>query len=485
MYPSRSNIKILSLHLQETGTYNPMFERPMVTAVSHEALDDLITRVDQMHTKKVQPNVVAGMAYGMVAPSATPQGQISIPNGWDTRRIRFILHVMVEHNVVGLTNEEFYFQGFTDYAGVTPSGIVDPNMLLVINNFIKITQVINYNSSAGLQYERRVAEAGQVINGDIIYHGTGINNYGLRPDDMFIGIQSAHLFNSQTDQALMFDSRFQLNNKALKANKYHVTPAHYLASVTDSFCMAKLSANIQNNGQDVFETAKGIINTDMLHMNTFFKAMKGIRGLGNGTVFSMGDLAHLDPNVGHVTNCLTIGPTNRTQFHSIGETEYWDGATLETQHATILGNAVPALLMELMLSKVTFMASNYVSGGEGVITLIDGVTITGVEMTQYFEVFKQRLLTEVLNDITYSNQFKYNIMMQVDIFGETIIDIALNGGPTIRYTVPTFCDGIASPMMTHSRDHFFNSVNDIETVLVNVHEAIGGEYGTINPYHAI
>lgn len=484
-YIPKTNIRILSFHLQETGTYNPMFQRPMVTHVTAETLDSLVHRIEHNQVKRVQPGVVAGMAYGMVAPSVTPGSQIMIPNGWDTRRIRFILHVLVEHDAVGLQNEEFYFQGFTDHAGISPNGAIDPNMVLIINNFVKIANVINYSAPTGMQQERRIAESGQVINGDIIYHNTGVNNYGLRPGDMFIGIQSMHLFNSQVDGAAMFDTRFQLNNKALKADKYHVTPSNYLASITDSYCMAKMMANIQNNGQDIFETSKGMVNTDSLYQNTFFKAIKNVCGMGNGTVFKVSDLESLDPYISNVTNCLTIGATNKQQFHSIGETEYWDGANLETQYATILGNAVPALLMELMLSKITFMATNYVSGGDGVVTLIDGVTITGAEMTPYFEMFKQRIVFEVLNDITYNNQMKYNLSMQVDIFGETVIDIAVNGGPMIRYTTPTFCDSISTPMMTNSRDLFLNGVNDIETVLSHVQDAIGNEYATMNPRYSI
>jgi hypothetical protein len=140
-------------------------------------------------------------------------------------------------------------------------------------------------------------------------------------------------------------------------------------------------------------------------------------------------------------------------------------------------------MMELMLSQVTFMATNYVSGGDGVVTLIDGVTITGAEMTPYFEVFKSRLVMELLNDITYNNQMKYQLTMKVDVFGETVIDIAVNGGPMIRYTIPTFCDSIATPMMTHSREHFFHNVTNIETMLVNVQDAIGSEYAMVNPRH--
>lgn len=467
--------------MQETGTYNPIHHRPMTSHVSADALDRIVNRIEYNHTRRIDPMTVAGIATDIIAPSAVAGQQLPMLNGWDTRRIRFILNVIIQHVATGLQDEEYFIQGFTDHVGVSLNGSIDPNMMFIVNSFVKVDNYINYDQGGGIRYERKIGESGQIINGDIIYQNMGMNVYGLRPSDMFMGIQSAHIHGSQLDNANTFDNRFRFNGKALKNNKYHVTPAAYLASVTDSYCMANLSARIQANSADIYETSKGLVNQDNISYNSFFRIIKNLKGYANGTIFTMADLEYLDPNISRVTNYLSIGPTNVSSFHHMGQTEFWDGANKETQFATILCNAVPALLMELMISKLAIIVSNnVVANAEPQMQVLDLISITGAEATPFFEVFRNRFLREVMEDITYNNQIKYNLRMFVDVFGDTKLTLSLNGGPDIDYVTPTFCDSILTPMMTNSRDQFFTAVDDIEQVLSHVQEAIGSDYATMS-----
>lgn len=478
-FRSRPVITVLAFQMQETGTYNLMYQRPMIVRADGENIDALIRRIDSNGSRRVNPSALSGVSYDLVAPSAHAGAPINILNGWENKRIRFILHVLIEYPGSQLTAEEYYFQGFTDYAGVSLNGSLDPHMVLIINNYVKVGQYMSYDNVGGTHLRRKIDEAAQIINGEIVQTAFGGNSFSLRPNDICTGMQSLHIQNNQIDQIPLYDTRFQLNTKSLKSNKFNVTPASYLATVTDAYCMANLSGLSQFENLDVYERAKNMISSDNIHENPFFKAIKSIRGFGNGTVFTVSDLEYLDPNTSRVANCLTVGTANRTGFHMQGQSEYWDGATIETQYATILGNAVPALLMELMISKMSFMATNHVAYGEAAITLLDGISITGTDITQFFEMFKDRFVKEIMNDITYNNQIKYNLTMHVDVFGDTVIDIQLDNG-VIRYTIPTFCDSVITPMATTNYNQFTNMTTGIEQVLVNVQDAIGQDYASIN-----
>lgn len=476
-------IRIISLHMQESGTYNVMHERPMQTDVRDmQYIYDLNRRLDQDQVKRITPSVVAGIASKIVSPSHTPGAPIGILNGWDTRRIRFILHVGIEYTGgSGLSDHEYYFQGFTDHGDVGYGGAIDPRMLLVINSFVRVGKENTYGPN-GAYIKRVITDAGQVINGNIVYQGTGHDSYGLRPKDAFMGMQSFEIFNAQSDQIPGFDGRYKFGNKAGIASKYDVTPAAYLASVTDSYFDAFNTRTIDPRAADVYERAKAATGRDGLLDNCFFKRVRAVVNEPNytGTHFCMSVLEAIDPNVANVTTLARMGQATQSQYHHQGQSEFWTSALPEAHWATVLGNAVPALMMEMMLSNMTFMVTNKLLGGIPSITIVDAVSITGADITVHMEHFKTRLINEVLNDISYNNMMIYDITLKADTFGETHISIALESNPFTSYCIPTFVDSMVSPLMTANKDVFYNTVNDLSYIIQQVGESITPDYGSAN-----
>ncbi len=477
-------IRVVSLHMQDCGTFNPMFERPMVTDVKDmHYLYDFNRRIEQNQVKMITPSVTAGLASRIVAPSAIPGSQIQVLNGWDMRRIRFILHVAVDiPGGSGLADDEYYFQGFTDHGDVGYGGAIDPRMLLVINSFVRIGKENVYGEHNHIYTRRFVKDSGQIINGNIMYQCSGQQSYGLRPKDAFIGLQSMDVANAQTDDTMLFDNRYRFGNKSGINNKYHTSPAAYLASVTHSYFNALHSSSWDKNGMDLYERAKNAAGQDVEFDNPFFRRMRSIVNEPNyvGTSFTMSALEMLDPNLSSVTTLAKMGQATQAQYHHQGQTEYWSGALVESQWATILGQAVPALLMEMMISNMTFMVTNRLIGGQPAVTLIDAMSITGADITQQLETFKQRLICEVMNDISYNNMMPYDITIRADSFGETHIKISLDNNPFIDYCVPTFIDSMVSPMMTSNKNVFYNNVNDLGYILTEVGQYIEPDYGTVN-----
>lgn len=476
-------IRIVSLHMQETGTYNIMYERPMVTDVKDmQYLYDFNRRIEQDQVKRITPGLTSGLASRIVSPSAIPGSQINVMNGWDMRRIRFILHVIVQnHGTSNLSDDEYYFQGFTDHGDVGFGGAIDPRMLMVINSYVRVSKENVYGPS-GFFTRRVIKDSGQIINGQIIYNGMGQSSYGLRPKDAFMGLQSIDVFNAQTDGLPSFDNRFRFGNKSAINNKYHTSPASYLAAVTDSYFEAFNSPSTDPRATDIYERAKSLAGSDLQFENPFFRRIRSIVNEPGytGTSFSMSVLEALDPNVAHVTTLAKMGQATQAQYHHQGQTENWNVALVEAQWATILGQSVPALLLEMMISKMTFMVTNKVMGGIPMITVIDAMSVTGADITLQLETFKSRLILEVMNDISYNNLMPYEITMRADAFGETRISIMLDNHPMIEFCVPTFIDSMVSPMMTVDKNIFYNTVNDLGFILGQVGESIGPDYGSVN-----
>jgi len=136
-----------------------------------------------------------------------------------------------------------------------------------------------------------------------------------------------------------------------------------------------------------------------------------------------------------------------------GRNNSWGEATREVQLATILQQAVPGIMMDLALAGIVFKATNRTIGGQMFVEVYnwqDFPSLTGaqIDMTDFIQTFKHRLLTEVLVDLSFSGQADFAVNMNVDLLGETIIELEWNGGEPHRLCVPSFADALLTPLVT-------------------------------------
>ncbi len=105
-----------------------------------------------------------GIAGQLVSPSAAPHGAIGIANGWDTRRLRFILEYHVQMNTGAYCI--YYIQGYTDHPGIImrgPNSKFDDNMLFFINSITAI-QRSTINTGLGTEVVDRVLGFDQLLS---------------------------------------------------------------------------------------------------------------------------------------------------------------------------------------------------------------------------------------------------------------------------------------------------------------------------------
>lgn len=467
-----SRITIAKLILQESGSYNPMFSRPYQTHVTNETLGNIVSRIDSMKGGKVTGSLLAGVASNMLNPSATHNGEIPIPMGWADRRIRFILETHVRTSTG--SDLIYYFQGYTTHLGVTHGGSIDPNMEFVLNSYIRVNRAV-IQTAYGPQVTDTVTESAHIVNGSIVNQMNG-QVYGMRPQDIFTGIQSSYLENSyraMSPQDSLQDYRIQLSGESVMSKRSNGLAGSFVAKVVDSYQTGKELIDFGQGNDDIYARSQNLAFETTPFENQFIRALSNVRGVHCATTFRFPDLLAIDNNAEAVTDYITLGNTQNQQLHQAGQTSYWNGADRETLAATILSNAVPAVMMDLMLSKVYFRATNHSMGGVVVVTLIDGKSITTANLSQHFELFKRRLEHEVLFDMTHGNQVLFNLEMQADLFGETRITISLDNGPAVPFTTPSFCDSLLTPVMTGNKDNFFGVVHDFEILMNSLPQAKG------------
>lgn len=476
----KANINVAKLIMSESGTYNPLYSRPYQTYMDGTTMNTLIRRVEE-NDGKVTGSLLAGVAGNILSPSPTPGHEIPIPMGWAERRIRFILEV----HVTTSTGSQFiyFFQGYTSHLGVSNTGAVDPAMEFIVNSYIRVTRA-NQFTNAGMVVQDVVTESAHIVNGAIMHNYTNQDVFGMRPKDIAVGIQSNYLsqaYQSHFDGSLK-DTRIKINTDAIRSNRQNNLPTNYISKIIDSYQTAKQLADFGQTEQDIIGRTQNLLHEEGPYENIFLRALGQTRGLSHATTFTFQQLELLDQNVKNVTTYVTMGQTQQIsgQMHQAGQTEYWHGTNRETVAASLLSNAIPAIMMDLMISKVAFRATNCDIGGQIQTMLIDAKSLTNADMRANYEMFKRRLEREVLFDLTYGNAVTFMLDMRSDMFGETMITLTLDNGPMITYATPSFCDSLMTPIMTMNKDNYHTVVSDFETIMNSLPGGMASQSSAVN-----
>lgn len=459
------SIKVAKLILQESGTYNPMFSRPYQTHVTNETIGNITRRIEQSYSPTITGELFAGAAAGMLQPAAQHQGEIPIPLSWAERRIRFIMEVHVMGSMG--SGSVYYFQGYTSHLGVTPSGNVDPQMEFILNSFIRVNRT-TVQGPYGASVQDVLTESAQIVNGGIVNHYQNTGVFRMRPQDIFTGVQSGYLENAYAGYSpndVLMDMRYKMTGESIRTSRSNNIGGSYIAKIVDTYNNGKKLADFGQGQEDIMGRCQNMSHEPSPYENPFIRQMSNIRGVHCATTFSFDHLRGLDPNIEKVTNYITLGRTEVQQLHQAGQTSYWNGSDRETVMSTVLSNAIPAIMMDLMFSKLHFRSTNHSAGGVINTVFINSLSLTNADLSQNFETFKYRLDKEILFDLTYGNQVLYNLEMDCDLFGETRITIQVDGGPVISYTTPSFCDSLLTPVITSNKDSYFGVVNDFETLM--------------------
>jgi len=485
--PNMESIRVAQLTLQETGTYNEMFSRPYVTHMDNYTLENITNRVEQLHINNdnrshINGAGLAGLAINMASPSAAPMGNIMIPQGWSEKRVRFVLEVHCTSRIQG--NTVYYFQGYTSHYGISQGGYIDPTMSFIINSFtgVRRTEVVTPNGISSID---SIIETAHVVNGEIqVTYNDPQQKFLMRPFDIFAGMQSNFIKGGYSyigQDVSLHDTRSMVKREPSRSSRSNNIPSAYVANILDQYIIANNTLDSHTGDNNVLTTASNKTYERTLVENQFIRAITNIKGIGTGTVFTYDDLCRIDNNTPNVTNAITVGRVQKIEpygvgtlgnsIHHTGDTAYWNSADRETVIATILANAVPALMLDNMMWRLAFRTSNFDASGRFSSIVTDGRGFTNLDLGPFMEVFKSRLENEVLFDLTYGNQFSIMIDAQVNLHGESIYWISLDGQCSIAYSVPSFCDSLIAPVVTDNSKNLYNLVSDFDILVNSVAEA--------------
>lgn len=459
------HVEVVKALFFETGTYNDLTLRPYETNLKGHIVSQFAEATNG--GQAIAASTLAGVANQFLRPSAQQQQLVSIQNGWQEPRLRFL--IMLDYQgAMGTVPVRKILQGYTSHLGALPSGAVDPAMTLYFNNVITLRRT-QIETPAGISYLWAPSEANHLLRGDYeLNFGQQQNvTWLMRPQDVFATMGRAALGSED-----VLDLRVAFADSPIrKSRRSNCSAPHYVADVLKGYRKTFDFSDHAVDLHDAMATAQGLVQENSLTADPFFHDLTTkTSNFSQGGSVTYGELMSLFPNFDHIAAVILSKQMLRSSpqpymNHQAGQTEYWTGSTMETVWASILGQSVPSLMMDLLLTRISFSATNQTITGETVVTPMDHDSFAeDMDMRPYVEHFITRLTTEVLRGLTTNSHMDFSLSMMVDTVGETRISLSLAGAPFVDYVTPSFCDALFSPVLTNNHQHILNVANDLQVL---------------------
>lgn len=478
-------MQVIKMIMVGTGTYNDVYRRNYTPNFNEKNVNMLHERTQG--GAEINSHLIGDFANEMLAPSVQPTGDVMIPNGWDTPRLRFVMVVRAD---IYNGYVDHIISGYTDYIGVTPQMAVDPAMRLYFNSIYVINQI----PQPGGGLLPTVMSANHILRNDIVdAYGNMLppphqgavqapTMHTMRPEDVFASIGIHRQYGDQSNQ--LIDFRSSLDQSIKLSQRSNANPSDYIAKTLSGY---KNSLQLVDDGvmynndqnspayirqtslakQECRETsprkmdALTYINEASLNDTAYF-----IRGY-----ITYGELAQATGNLDHVCKIRLSDPgVQRVPQAQRGDSEHWHGANHETTTAVLISTSVPTIMNDSGLTSVTFYFTNDCINGQWDFRLLNAQSIVGemVDITSLMQRFEHQMRSGFLNQLTFSNQQLITMTVYIDLINDAKIDLSINRQPMVTYRPPNFCDALNVPVVAPSDQQLKRIGADIEQVAVSM-----------------
>lgn len=482
------SFRILGLTLFPTKGYNDVYRRSYNTYID-QAVENKLDEVTQGGT--ILNNVTIGeIASQVLQPSAQVEQRSNIVHGWQTPRYRFILKV--EEMGVGGSVNIGYYVGHTEHSeGVifhgTRESSFDPNMMFFINSVNRV-RISNFSQN-GRSFKNVKAEESQQFlfsNGAIANLQTGnMGAYKMRPQDLF---QAQSLLNRLSQDNLLDTNTIDTTGAIIGiggdiSSRSNNDPTNYLTKTLKAYRYASdQNSGYESDTEDLYGTAVSLVKEQNIYNNPFISQMSNYSyNIAANGQFSWKELLGICPHLDQITQVvlpndvsnniayntsatLNANVLNGANIWSNENTEHWQGSTNETIAGYMISQALPAMMLEKLIATIRFRMTNQTMTGE-IQHSVDSISAIDQDvahlMPKHAEMLMDRLRIETLGAVTMGGMMPFDCLVDCSIFGDTFIQISINGGPHTPLLMPTFADNAASPVVTSSMDNYNKVSNDI------------------------
>lgn len=449
MSRGRQDIKIFveELVIVESGTYTDQFLRPYKA----EVRGDLLDRIDERFQKarRFTPSILAQIANQFMVPDYHPRGIIEVPNGWESRRGRFILTLEI-HIGTGDKMKQVVI-GYTNAVGFTTRH-VDYDMEFYVNNtfFLQERQI---PTGRGYRSVFMPTSTNDVLSSrdNAGLRSRGDKLYTMRPEDVYSFIDADQTMQLVDD---VTDLRLTLSKNAMKSSTSNRLGSRYMARLLDSRRKAVENTEYGNSVLDINATAQGYIQESYSSDDVFLRAISNVQGTSTTVdTFTFDDLLKLDPDAERRTETKLFDDMARDLTRFSEYSNPLNGQEEEDKLAALVAIAVPALMMETGLHALNFQVHNQSPDGGFVFVPTDAKSfVKDVDLSFFVDQFEERLIDELMYPMTADDRFDIGLQVKCRVFGEVDFTMFYDGRDQGRYVFPCFCNSLSSPIVTDDRN---------------------------------
>lgn len=486
----------------QTGTYQAQYLRPFKGNANQQVVNQLREATNDGLNLGV--GAVQELASDVITPQAMVEGEVMIPETFNSRRFRIMARVFEEHPFVRGTTTQRVFFGYSDHCdATTQSGLIDPNMRIYFNSETIISESV-INTPHGPQTQAKIIGSNQIISPvNMVGGSNGMfakpSSFLIRPEDNFNLMQTKAVAKNLRDTGLVdveidasYDHRTMVGEGG--SFKYSMrkdtSPVRYLSSSLSAYQHARQEYNssmhdssdqLFNRSSDsteiLFGEASTMCRNSSITSNTFLGILREHTGFMERGYVTWGELTGLFPEL-LSTQCARFAMDNGQSIKKVshaGQSQNWNGADYTSIGASLLAQTIPSIMMDTFFRQVSFAVTN--GNGPNTYELVihpesTASIIKGIDMRPYVMELERRIKIDVLNNITRGNQLPFRISMISDLAGESIIDISIGAEQPERFIAPTFADSLFSPVITRNHALSQEIANDITWL---VKQVIDGE----------
>jgi hypothetical protein len=461
----------------ETGSYDDQYRRPYTTNFNEDDLD--VFKEYLNGAQNYRASAFAGHAHAFVTPQMNPESNqaVYVPGGWRTRHGRFMIEFEYETHTGGLTMREI-LTGYTEPDGFEDRNgqlLVSPRLVFFVNNTTTIRHRIE-TGVFGQQQFMAMADNSQVLVGQSAFTGQdgyannmyrdGIRQHYMRPTDVFGSLQVAQV----KGYGEFYDSRSTASASVQKSRRSNAVAAEFMGKILNSMNQGMVDEHHGGGKQpNPYQAARNHAKENAVANDTILKMFADRRGSAITNTFTWSELMELAPSAAQAcVHKVSTAITKIGGLHNAGDTAPWNGVDYNTQQATILSQAIPAIMSDLLITRINFNLNNHSIGGMPVFTFSKCLTFTEVDPRPYLEIFERRLIDYVIMEMSQRNLLTYSIDASVDLFGETVLTLSIEGQPIEQFVAPTFADSLFSPVITGNQDHLDTLAGQFDNLMTAV-----------------
>lgn len=443
-----------------SGTYQPQQRRHWeVTATGH-TLNNIVDNIGRLRQTSVNPGMVGALG-GLMSLSTKSQGDIVIPNTWNSARGIFML--MLDFKMREGSTIRYIIQGYTETTEFTEHAI-DPNLVFYVNNSISYTfrtrMVAGVAAGRGLMMQSNYHP---LQSFEDMAAGMG-SSWGarstasvsaktlIRPQDIVSNMANSGLMIEGVEVVEDYSSVLGGPGNALqsstRANDMGSTMASRLLNAYSS-SHASMAGRHDLSAGDVADNAfNELVEQDAIN-DLFLRMLSNHRNGTSTSSFTYKQLKELVPGVDDSTiRSITINSGRGVQMHQKNDSMTFGKQTLSAVAAANLQTSLPSLMVECMLFSLSFTAvSNSPTLDVTFADIIPQAFDQELSLKQW-QIFEQRFKTEILPVLRGPHKYPLDMIVNCQFNGEMVLKITVAEEEVLELISPTFCDGLYSPVIT-------------------------------------